>query len=130
MSQLVPPVTLAQLTSGPSIDSRTITVYLQIAFGPGYYTVGGVPAGIAAFVSGLTVDDTNYLIGQIVSEATQTGDGSSLPVVGGINYKYIPGTDKIQMFTANNGVELTASEAIPHAVLFDTIVGQFTYNRL
>jgi hypothetical protein len=130
MSQLVPQITLAQLTTGPSIDSRTITAWLQIVFGQGYYTVGGVPSGIAAFVSSLGIDDVNFLFSNINSEATQTNDGSSLPVVAGITYKYIPSTDKIQLFTTNNGLELTASEAIPYAVLNDTIVGQFIYNRI
>lgn len=123
-----PVVTLAQLTSGPAFDSRTSTVWLQISFGTGYYTVGGVPTGIAAFVDSLTVDATAFLAAYVQSEAATTNDGSSLPVVGGVTYKYIPATDKMQMFI--NGVEFTASEAIPHAVLNDTIVGQFIYNRL
>jgi hypothetical protein len=130
MSQLVPQVTLAQLTTGPSIDSRTITAWLQIAFGQGFYTVGGVPSGIAAFVSSLGIDSSAFLFADINSEATQTNDGSSLPVVGGITYKYIPSTDKLQLFTTNNGLELTASEAIPHGALNDIIVGQFIYNRI
>lgn len=129
MAQNNPVVTLASLIQGPTIDSKTISVWLQIQFGAGFYTVGGVPSGIAAFVSGLSIDDVNYLGSLIQSESTTTNDGSSLPVVGGITYKYIPTTDKIQMFTAN-GVEFSASEAIPHAVLFDSIVGEFTYNRL
>lgn len=130
MAQLVPVVTLAQLTSGPSIDSRTITAWLQLQFGQGFYTVGGVPSGISAFLSSLGIDTASFLAAYIGSEATQTNDGSSLPVVGGITYKYIPTTDKVQMFTTNNGIELTASEAIPHGVLNDIIVGQFIYNRI
>jgi hypothetical protein len=129
MAQNAPAVTLAQLTTGPAIDSRTITMWLQVQFGAGFYTVGGVPSGIAAFASALSIDDVNFLACYFSSESATTNDGSSLPVSGGITYKYLPTTDKIQMFTAN-GVEFSASEAIPHAVLFDTIVAQVIYNRL
>lgn len=129
MAQNAPTVTLASLTQGPTIDSKTISVWLQVQFGAGYYTVGGVPSGIQAFVSGLSIDDANFLAAYFTSEATTTFDGSSLPAVANITYKYIPSTDKIQMFTAN-GIEFSASEAIPHAVLFDSIVAQVVYVRL
>jgi len=129
MAQNWPTVTLAPLTLGPSIDSRTITLWLQVQFSAGYYTVGGVPAGLAAYASTQTIDNVNFLACYFSSESATTTDGSSLPVTGGITYKYIPSTDKIQMFTAN-GLEFTASEAIPHAVLFDTIVAQVVYVRL
>lgn len=129
MSQLVPPVTLAPLVPGPgTIDQKTITLYLQIAFGSGFYTVGGVPVGVAAYADQNGIDASEYLAGRVDSEATTTSAGASLPTVGGVTYKYIPATDKLQMFI--NGVEFTASEAIPAAVLNDTIVGQFTYLRL
>lgn len=123
MSSLQPTITLAQLTTGPTIDSRTITVWLQLAFSGGYYTVGGVQSGIQAFVSGLGVDDAHYLGSFIEGEETVTA------TVGGVRYKYIFDTDKIQLFSAA-GVEFTASQAIPVTVLNDIIVGNFTYNRI
>lgn len=129
MAQNNPTVTLAQLTLGPSIDSRTITLWLQVAFSAGYYTVGGVPSGIAAFADANGINANQFLACYFSSEVATTGDGSSLPVSGGITYKYVPSTDKIQMFTSN-GVELTASEAIPLAVINDTVVAQVIYNRL
>jgi hypothetical protein len=123
-------VTLAPLTLGPTIDSRTISMWYQIAFSAGSYPVGGVPAGVAAAVSALTIDDTQYLGSHIEGEDTVVLGGGSLPTVGGIVFKYIPSTDKIQLFDFQTGLELQSSETIPPAVLNDTIVGEFTYNRL
>ncbi len=125
-----PTITFAQLTLGPSIDSKTITAWLQVQFGAGYYTVNGVPSGLQAYVSALGIDDVNFLAAYFSSEVTTNNrDGSSLPVSGGFTYKYIPSTDKIQIFTSN-GVELSASEAIPLGVISDVIVLQAIYNRL
>lgn len=128
MSQLVPAVQLAPLTQGPDITKLTIQLYLQIAFGTGFYTVGGVPAGVAAYASKVGINPAQFLTGRVESEATTSSSGASLPSVGGVAYKYIPTTDKIQM--SINGVEFTASEAIPAAVLNDVIVGNFVYVRL
>lgn len=126
----VPAVTLAQLTLGPSIDSRTITLWLQIAFGVGGYPVGGVPSGIATLADQNGIDAGKFLAAYIQGEATEVDGGSSLPTVGGIIYKYVPSTDKIQMFNSRTGLEFTSSELIPPSVLNDIIVGQFTYVRL
>lgn len=126
----VPAVTLAQLTLGPSIDSRTITLWLQIVFGVGGYPVGGVPAGVAAFAAKNGIDFNQFLFANIQSEATEVDGGSSLPTVGGINYHYVPSTDKIQMFNSRTGLEFTSSEQIPPSVLNDQVVGQFIYVRL
>lgn len=123
-------VTLAPLTTGPSIDSRTATFWLQIAFSAGAYPKGGVPAGIDAFVDKSTVDSSKYLGSNIDGENTVVDGSGSLPTVGGILYKYIPTTDKIQLFDGRSGLEFTESEQIPPAVLNDTIVGSFVYNRV
>lgn len=124
MSSLAPVVTYAPLTQGPTIDRLTITLWLQLAFSAGYYTVGGVPSGLAAFAGTQTIDSAPFLASRIDSEATT----SSSPAVAGYTYKYIPSTDKIQIFL--NGSELTASQAIPANVLNDIIVGQFIWVRL
>jgi hypothetical protein len=113
------------LVAGPSIDSKTISLWLQIAFAAGYYTVGGVPAGVAAYAVGQTVDSAQFLAAYVGTEATRT----SSPAVGSYRYLYIPSTDKFQIFDSSNA-ELGASAAIPAGVLNDTIVGQFIYNRL
>ena len=127
----VPTVTLAPLVAGPfTIDQKTITLWIQIAFGTGGYPVGGVPSGIAAFVDANGVDAGKFLGAYIQSEATEVDGGSSLPTVGGIDYRYVPSTDKIQMFNSRTGLEFTSSEAIPPSVLNDSVVGQFVYVRL
>jgi hypothetical protein len=125
-------VTLAQLTAQPTIDSNTISFYLQIAFSLGYYNPGGIAAGVAALVRAASVDDANFLQAIINGEATITSTGS-LPSSGGFALRYVPSTDKIQIIQTagdNAGTELTASETIPAAVLAETFVGKFTYNRL
>lgn len=126
----VPAVTLASLTLGPDCTMRTIILYLQIAFGVGGYPVGGVPSGVAAYADANGIDAGKFLFGSVQSEATEVDGGSSLPTVAGIVYKYVPATDKIQMFNSRTGLEFTSSELIPPSVLNDTIVGQFIYNRL
>jgi hypothetical protein len=125
-------VTLAPLTAQPTIDSNTISVFLQLSFSLGYYNPGGLAAGIAAYVRSAAIDDAQFLQAIIQGEATYTATGS-LPSAGGFQLRYIPATDKIQIIqqtAPNSGVELTASETIPAAVLNDTFVAKVTYNRL
>lgn len=127
--QLDPVVSYAPLVpGGTSIDSRTITAWLQVAFAAGFYTVGGVPAGLQAYLGTLTVNTTQPLWIDIRSEEPLT---TSLNI-GGYNYRYNPLNDTIQIFDgvvqASN--ELTASQAIPVGVLNDVIICKATYNRL
>jgi len=127
--QLQPTVTFAPLIpGGATIDQKTITVYLQLAFSAGFYTVGGVAAGLASYVNSLTINTSQFLWGEIKSEEPWT---TSLGI-GGFTYRYNPLNDTIQIFDgpASTGNELTASQAIPAGVLNDIIVGRFTYNRL
>ena len=131
MSEFAPVVTLAELYAmGVTIDSQTITAYLQIAFQPGYYTVGGVPAGIAAFLGGLTVNTSNPLWAAVMSEDPVVQNSATAS--GNFTYLYNFENDTIQIFdgpiAAEN--ELTASEASPGGVLQDTIVGKFTFARI
>lgn len=125
MSSLVPTVTIANLLQGTDISSRTLTLWLQLVFSAGYYTVGGVPAGVATYAGSQTVDAAAFLQSFIQGEDPQT----TSPAVGGYRYKYNPTNDTIQIFLLSNGVELGASAAIPAEVLNDVIVGQFVYNR-
>ena len=129
-SQNVPTITYAFLTAQPDFTSCTIGLWLQMAFGPGYYTVGGVPAGLQALVSAVTIDINQFLACNVYSEADETASILSLPTVGGYTYRYIPATDRWQIFTNNNGAEFLASEAIPPGVLNDIIVVNPIYNRL
>lgn len=127
--ELDPQVSYAPLVPGAtSIDQKTITLWLQVSFGTGYYTVGGVPAGLAAYAGTFTVNDTQYLFSDFKSEDTVVTSLNS----GGYTYKYIPSTDSFQIFdgAAVGGNELTASQVIPAGVLNDVIVGYVTYNRL
>ena len=123
-------VTLAPLTLGPDITSRTIILYLQITFSALAYAVGGVPAGVATYADANGINATKYLFSNIQGEDTVVDGSGSLPTVGGVVFKYIPATDKIQLFDGRTGLQFTESEAIPAAVLNDTIVGQFIYERL
>lgn len=128
--QLQPTITYAPLIPGAStIDQKTITVYLQVAFSAGFYTVGGIAAGLAAYVNTLGINTTQFLWAEIKSEEPFT---SSLGI-GGFKYAYNPLNDTIQIFDGapgTTGTELTASQAIPAGVLNDVIVARFTYNRL
>ena len=127
--ELDPVISIAPLIPGAStIDQKTITIYVQLAFSAGYYTVGGVPAGIQAYAGTLTINDTQFLWGDVRSEEPFT---TSLGI-GGYNYKYNPLNDTIQIFEGPvaTGYELTASQAIPAGVLNDVIIGRFTWNRL
>lgn len=123
-------ITLAPLTLGPDITSRTIILYLQIAFSAAAYAVGGVPAGVAAYANKNGIDAGQFLFSNVEGEDTVVDGSGSLPTVGGVVFKYIPSTDKIQLFDGRTGLQFTESEAIPPAVLNDVIVGQFIYNRL
>ena len=114
--QLDPVVTYAALVPGAvDITSKTISLWLQVAFSAGYYTVGGVPAGLQAYVGTWSVNDSQYLWSEFKSEEPFT---TSLGI-GGFNYRYNPTNDTFQIFDgpvqASN--ELTASQAIPAGVL-------------
>lgn len=124
MASPAPSITLSSLTTQPAIDSVTISLYLQLTFGAGYYTVGGVPAGVAAFAAALGIDTVPFLFASIHGEDPVT----TSPAVGGVTYKYNSGNDTIQLFV--NGVEFTASEVIPATVLNDIVVGLFTWDRI
>lgn len=128
--QLDPTVTIAPLIPGAAtINQKTIELWIQIAFSTGYYTVGGVPAGLAAYAGSLSINDTQYLFSDFRSEDTV---GTASLATGNYSYKYIPSTDSFQIFdgSPNAGNELGASQVIPAGVLNDTIVGYVKYNRL
>jgi hypothetical protein len=121
MASNLPAVTFADLfPTGVSVDQKTISMWLQVSIGSGVYATGGIPAGVQAQANAKTIDDTTFLFALVESELTR---GATY-----YTYKYIPTTDKLQIFS--NGTELSASAIIPSAVLTDTIVGEFTYNRL
>lgn len=127
--QLDPVVTYAALIPGAvDITSKTISLWLQVAFSAGYYTVGGVPAGLQAYVGTWTVNDSQFLWAEFKSEEPLT---TSLGI-GGYTYRYNPTNDTFQIFdgAASSSNELTASQAIPAGVLNDVIVGRVIYNRL
>ena len=123
-------VTLAPLVAGPSFDAKTSTLWLQVAFSPGGYAVGGIVSGIQAFANSSTLDENQFLACYIQGEATWVQGGASYPAVGDVTYHYVPSTDKIQIFNNETGLELQESEGIIPAVLNDTIVAQVIYNRL
>ena len=132
MASNLPAITFADLfPTGTTIDQKTITLWQQLAIGSGVYAVGGIPAGVQALAGTKTVDDTTFLFADVVSELTVPATGTSF------KYKYIPSTDKLQIFqvTTSSGTvtataELSASAIIPSGVLNDTIIGYFKYNRL
>ena len=126
--QLNPTITYAPLIPGAvTIDSKTITVYLQVAFAAGFYTVGGVPAQLLPYLNALTVNTSEILWVDVKSEEPYT---TSLGI-GGFTYRYNMINDSIQIFDpAAPTNELTASQAIPAGVLNDVIVLRATFNRL
>lgn len=138
MASNLPVVTYAPLIPGAtSIDQKTIGFWVQVGIGAGVYAVGGIPAGLNAFVGSYTVDDTTFLWAEFESELTTPYNGVFY------TYEYIPSTDKIQIFQTPvtggeqesgspgiNTSELSASAIIPAGVLNDVIVGHFIYNRL
>ena len=138
MASNLPVVTFAPLIPGAtSIDQKTIGFWLQMSVGAGVYATGGIPAGLNTFVGTYTVDDTTFLWAEINSELTVPLNGVFY------TYKYIPSTDKLQIFqtpvtggqqeSASPGLvtsELSASAIIPAGVLNDVIIAHFIYNRL
>lgn len=132
MASVLEQVSFAALVPGyTTIDQKTITIIAQLSISAGNYTRGGIPAGVAALARSLTVDDATFLNAFIQSELTVPASGHTYL------YKYIPSTDKIQIFdvvvttgTQAAPVELAESAATPAGVLTDVIVGEFTYNRL
>jgi len=130
MAQPQPVITYSNLLTGTDITKYTIQLYLQISIGTGYYTVGGIAAGLQAYASQQGISaNAQFLFSQIASELQTLNSNLSLPTEGGFTYKYIPAKDLLQIFD-KTGLELTASEPIPQGVYTDTIVGVFTWNRL
>jgi hypothetical protein len=111
-----------------SIDQKTITLWLQVAFSAGTYVTGGVPAGLQAFAGTLTVNDSEYLWSSFQSEEPFT---TSLGI-GGFTYRYNPTNDTFQIFDGApaTGTELTNGSTLPVGVTGDVITGQVVYNRL
>lgn len=124
---------LVAVGNNVDITKSTIQVFAQVTFGPGFYTVGGIPAGLKAYASGLGISaNAQYLTSYWQSEAVTQG-ALSLPTQAGYAYKYIPASDLLQIFaiTANSDTyELGASEPIPPGVLNDIIVVQAIWVRL
>lgn len=132
MASNLPAVTFADLLpTGVSIDQKTITLWEQLQIGTGVYAVGGIPAGVQALAGSKSVDDSAFLQSTVTSEL-------ALPVNGTVyQYRYIPTSDKLQIFSVaitsgsqSAPVELSASAIIPSGVLTDVIVGEFIYSRV
>ena len=132
MASNLPAVTFADLLpTGVSIDQKTITLWEQLQIGTGVYAVGGIPSGVQALAGAKSVDDTAFLQSTVTSELALPANGTVY------QYRYIPTSDKLQIFsvTITSGsqaapVELSASAIIPAGVLTDVIVGEFIYSRV
>ena len=124
---------LVAVGNNVDITKSTIQVFAQATIGPGFYTVGGVPAGLKAYASSLGISaNAQYLTSYWQSEAVTQG-ALSLPTQAGYIYKYIPSLDVIQIFSqsaATDTFELGASEPIPPGVLNDIIIVQAIWVRL
>ena len=120
-------VTLTPLC-GPTFDSKTTSLFFQVSFGgSNFYDTGGLPAGLTALAESLTINTQGTFLQAYINGEETVFTGSF--EVGGYQYRYSASTDTIQIFTAA-GVELTQSQALPAAVLNDTIVGKATWIRL
>lgn len=121
-------VTLTPLC-GPTIDSKTISLFFQVTFGGSdFYDTGGLPMGLIALANSLTIDTASGEFLQCIINGEETVFSGSFEV-GGYLYHYTYPTDTIQIFTPA-GVELTQSQLLPAAVLNDVIVGKATWIRL
>jgi hypothetical protein len=106
----------------PDITGKTIKAWGLVTVIPGAYTVGGIPFGLMLFADQRTVDFNGFLRCSVYGEEIITN------VIGtSYAYHYSPVNDALQIF--NNGVELTAAQTVPLAILADVLLFEATWNR-
>lgn len=113
-------ISLSQLCF-PDCTGAVIRAWGLVTLTPGGYTVGGIPFGLMNFLDVRTVDFNAFLKCDVYNEEPLTANSA------GITYHYSPVNDSLQIFFG--GVEFTASQTIPSAVLSDVLLFQCWVNR-
>ncbi len=128
MSNIVAGITLGTLCF-PDITGATIGAWFSVSFGYGLnYTTGGIPAGLTAFADAQTIDFNGFLECTVWDESPF--DGTTL-----YTFRYVPSTDKLQIFQTLGGstgttTELANGSALPTALLVDSsVVAKAVWNR-
>lgn len=116
MSSAVSAVTLKVLCF-PDITGATIGAFLQLAFGAGTYTTGGIPMGLIAFADSVTVDFNGFLTCAFFDESSEESGNT-------YTFRYVPATDSLQI--ALNGTELANGASV---TITDSVVAHAIWNR-
>jgi Ice-binding-like len=108
----------------PDCTGKVIRGWGLVTITPGGYTVGGIPMGLMSWADVRTVDFNGFLKCDVYGEEpTNILIGAS----SGYTYHYSPNNDSLQIFYA--GVELSASQTIPLAVLGDVLLFEAWWDR-
>ena len=119
MSQILPVITLTELTF-PDISGKVLRAYGTVAFTAGdAYVTGGVPFGLIAFADARTVDFNGFLRCEVWDESVQ---GATV-----YTFRYSPFGDVLQIYA--NGVELANNSALPAALFTDTLLFEAAWDR-
>jgi len=116
MSSAVSSVSLKVLCF-PDITGATIGAFLQLSFGAGTYTTGGIPMGLVAFADSVTVDFNGFLTCTLYDESAE--ESGSI-----YTFRYVPSTDSLQINL--NGTELGNGASV---TLTDTVIAHAIWNR-
>jgi hypothetical protein len=115
MSSAVSSVTLTELTF-PDITGKTIGAYLQVSFGPGTYTTGGIPFGLVLYADQRTVDFNGFLECLLTDETAPGGNVYS--------FRYVPATDSLVILL--NGTELASGASV---TITDSVIAHAIWDR-
>lgn len=120
-SSVASTITLGELCF-PDITGKTIRAWGIVTVIPGGYTVGGIPFGLMLFADQRTVDFNGFLRCEVYGEEVVNN------IIGtSYSYHYSPVNDALQIF--NNGVELSASQTVPLAILEEVLLFEATWDR-
>jgi Ice-binding-like len=122
-SSVAATATLSELCF-PDITGKTIRAWGIVTLSAGGYTIGGIPFGLMQFADVRTVDFNGFLRCEVYGEDPLSLTSGASPLY---TYHYSPVNDALQIF--NNGVELTASQSTPAAILADVLLFEATWDR-
>ena len=105
----------------PDITGKVIRAWGLATINPGGYTVGGIPFGLFPFLDVRTVDVNAFLKCDVYGEEPLNSSTS------GIKYHYSPSNDSLQILYF--GVEFSASQTIPAAILADVLLFEAWVDR-
>lgn len=105
----------------PDITGKVIRAWGLVTITPGGYTVGGIPFGLFPFLDVRTVDVNAFLKCDVYGEEPLNATTAA------IKYHYSPSNDSLQIFYA--GVELSANQTLPSAILSDVLLFEAWVDR-